>query len=284
MRVLVVGGTGTVGAPVVEELSRRGLAVRVLSRHGGTPAGGGRHAGAVEGVRGDVTSGAGLAEAMDGVDVVVDTTNVPTLDERTATSFFVSAAGHLTAAEAAAGVGHHVLLSIVGIDRVPSGYYRAKIAQERAAAAGAEAGGVPWSILRATQFHEFAAQMIARLRRGPLVPVPLMAVQPVSVFDVAVALADAVESGPGPSGRVPDLAGPEALRLPGMVRAVLRARDERAIVVPLPLPGAAGRAMRTGALRPEDGTPLRIGPTRFEDYLRGLGATHMGGLRSLSTG
>ena len=214
MRVLVVGGTGTVGAPVVEELSRRGHAVRVLSRHGGTPAGGG-HAGPVEGVRGDVTSGAGLAEAMDGVDAVVDTTNVPTLDERTATSFFVSGAGHLTAAEAAAGVGHHVLLSIVGIDRVPSGYYRAKIAQERAVAAGAEAGGVRWSILRATQFHEFAAQMIARLRRGPLVPVPLMAMQPVSVLDVAIALADAVETEPGPSGRVPDLAGPEALRCPG---------------------------------------------------------------------
>ena len=113
--------------------------------------------------------------------------------------------------------------------------------------------------------------MIERLRRGPLVPVPVMAVQPVSTLDVARALADAVEQAAGASGRVPDLAGPEAMPFTDMVRAVLRARGERALVLPIPLPGAAGRAMRTGGLRPAPGTPVRVGTTRFEEYLAAVG-------------
>jgi uncharacterized protein YbjT (DUF2867 family) len=269
MKVLVVGGTGTAGRPTVAELARRGHEVRVLSRHGGTvqSADGAR----AVGVCGDVTTGAGLAEAMDGVDAVIDTSNITTLDEQTARRFFVSATERLLAAEAANDVRHHVLISIVGIDILPIAYYRAKLAQERAVVeAGASAGGVRWTVLRATQFHEFAAQMIARLRRGPLVPMPVMSMQPVSALDVATALADAVESGPGPSGRSPELAGPEVLSLPVMARAVLDARGERGIVVPLPLPGAAGRAMRRGSLRPASGTPVRIGTTTFDDYLRRL--------------
>jgi uncharacterized protein YbjT (DUF2867 family) len=268
MKVLVVGGTGTAGRPTVAELARRGHEVRVLSRHGA--AGQGMDAPRVVGVHGDVTTGAGLAEAMDGVDAVVDTSNITTLSEKAATAFFVGAAERLTAAEAAAGVRHHLMLSIVGIDVVPTGYYHAKVAQERAAAAGASAGGLRWGVLRVTQFHEFAAQMITRLRRGPLVPMPVISMQPVSALDVGAAIADAVESGPGESGRLPDLAGPEVLSLPGMARAVLEARGEHGIVVPLPLPGAAGRAMRRGALRPASGTPVRIGTTTFDDYLTAL--------------
>jgi uncharacterized protein YbjT (DUF2867 family) len=261
MRILVVGGTGMVGRPTVQELARRGHQVRVLSRH---PQPGG---GSESQVAGDVTTGAGLAEAMDGVDAVVDVSNVTTLDEDVATRFFVPAAERLLVAEGAAGVRHHVLLSIVGVDLVPSGYYRAKVAQERAVASGADAARVRWSVLRATQFHEFAGQMIERLRKGPLVPAPVMAVQPVSTLDVAKALADALEQGAGPSGRVPDLAGPAPMAFPGMVRAVLHARGERALVLPIWLPGAAGRAMRSGALRPASGSPIRLGTVRFEEYL-----------------
>jgi uncharacterized protein YbjT (DUF2867 family) len=261
MRILVVGGTGMVGRPTVEELVRRGHEVRVLSRHPGS----GRDR--VRQVGGDITTGAGLAEAMDGVDAVIDVSNVTTLDEKVATRFFVPAAERLLAAESAAGVRHHVLLSIVGVDRVPSGYYRAKVAQERAVASGADAAGVRWNVLRATQFHEFAGQMIERLRRGPLVPAPVMAVQPVSTLDVAKALADAAEQAAGASGRVPDVAGPDALAFTGMVRAVLHARGERALVLPIWLPGAAGRAMRSGALRPASGSPVRLGTVRFEDHL-----------------
>jgi uncharacterized protein YbjT (DUF2867 family) len=261
MKVLVVGGTGTAGQPTVEELVRRGHEVGVLSRHGRGVAG-------ADGVRGDLTTGEGLADAMAGVDAVVDTSNIETLSEKTGTEFFTSATERLVAAEAAAGVRHHVLLSIVGIELVANGYYRAKLAQERAVTADADGAGVAWSIQRATQFHEFADQMIRRLRRGPFVPVPGMSVQPVSTLDVAAALADAVTS--GSSGRLPDLAGPETLQLADMMRAVLDARGERGLVVPLRLPGAAGRAMRSGALRPASGTPIRIGRVRFEDYLATL--------------
>ncbi len=261
MRILVVGGTGTVGRPTVEELARRGHEVRVLSRHPRPDGGPARQVGA------DLTTGAGLGQALDAVDAVVDVSNVTTLDEAVATRFFVGATERLVAAEAAAGVRRHVLLSIVGVDRVASGYYRAKVAQERALADAADAAGVGWRVLRATQFHEFAGQMIERLRRGPLVPVPVMDVQPVSTLDVARALADAVEQPAGRSGRVPDLAGPEPMPFTSMVRTVLRARGRRAVVLPIPLPGSAGRAMRTGGLRPEPGAPLRIGTVRFGDYL-----------------
>jgi uncharacterized protein YbjT (DUF2867 family) len=261
MRILVVGGTGTVGRPTVEELARRGHDVRVLSRHARPDAGPARQ------VTGDLATGAGLAEAMDGADAVVDVSNVTTLDEGVATRFFVPATERLVAAEAAAGVRQHVLLSIVGVDSVPTGYYKAKLAQERALTAAADAAGLRWRVLRATQFHEFAGQMIERLRRGPLVPAPVMAVQPVSTVDVARALADAVEEPDRPSGRLPDLAGPEAMSFTSMVRAVLSARGERVLVVPLPLPGVAGRAMRAGALRPEPEAPVRTGTVTFADYL-----------------
>jgi uncharacterized protein YbjT (DUF2867 family) len=261
VKVLVVGGTGTAGRPTVAELVHRGHEVRVFTRHGR----GGR--GAV-GVRGDVSTGAGLAEAMSGVEAVVDVSNITALSEKVATDFFAGSTRRLVAAEAAAGVRRHVLLSIVGIELVPTGYYRAKLAQERALAAAAAGAGVSWSILRATQFHEFAAQMIARLRRGPLVPMPLMSTQPVSTLDVAAALADAVAL--PDAGRLPDLAGPETLQLSAMARALLQARGERGLIVPLPLPGAVGRAMRSGALRPPSGTPIHIGRVRFEEYLATL--------------
>ena len=270
MKVVVVGGTGTVGRPAVAELARRAHEVVMLSRHGGGPTmnAEGTDGGPLVGVRGDVTSNAGLEEALDGADAVVDASNIITLDEKRATDFFVGATERLLDAEASAGVQRHVLVSIVGVDRVPTGYYRAKVAQERAVEAGASARALRWNVLRATQFHEFADQMIGRLRRGPVVPMPVMSVQPVSTLDVAAALADAVELGTGPSGRLPEVAGPEVLSLPEMARAVLQARGERALVVPVPLPGAAGRAMRAGALRPASGTPVRIGTTRFDDYLR----------------
>lgn len=261
MRVLVVGGTGTAGAPAVAELLRHGVEVRVLSRSG-------RGATGAAGVHGDIATGSGLAEALSGVDTVVDVSNIGTSSEKAATPFFVGSTRRLVAAEAVAGVRRHVLLSIVGIDVVRSGYYRAKLAQERALADDAAAAGISWGIQRATQFYDFAAQMIGRLRRGPLVPMPAASLQPVSTLDVAAALADAVAS--ADDGRLPDLAGPETLQLPAMARAVLQARGERGVVVPLPVPGAQGRAMRSGALRPAWGTPLRLGQVRFEEYLATL--------------
>jgi uncharacterized protein YbjT (DUF2867 family) len=264
VKVLVVGGTGTAGRPAAAELVRRGHEVRVFSRSGrGVPG--------ADGVRGDIATGAGLAEAMSDIDAVIDASNITSLSEKIATGFFAGSTRRLVAAEAAAGVRRHVLISIVGIELVPTGYYRAKLAQERALTTAAEGAGVSWSIQRSTQFHEFAAQMIGRLQRGPVVPMPMASAQPVSTLDVAGALADAVAS--PDAGRLPDLAGPESLQVTEMARAVLQARGERAVVVPLPLPGAAGRAVRSGALRPASGTPIRIGRVRFEEYVSTLRPT-----------
>lgn len=253
MDVLVVGGTGTVGRPTVQELVRRGHAVRVLSR--------GRKQAAEPGVRyvdGDLTTGAGLAEAVAGADAVVDVANIVTLEGDRARAFFVGTTRRLVEAEAAAGVRHHVLLSIVGVDRMPLGYYKAKLAQEAALAEAADAAGVGWSVLRATQFHDFAAQIMAQARRGPVAVVPRMTVRPVATADVAAALADAVES--GPAGLLPLLAGPEPTTLPAMVRALLHRRGERALVVPLPVP-------RSGGLVPAPGERSRYGRRTFAEWI-----------------
>ncbi|MDP9799744.1 uncharacterized protein YbjT (DUF2867 family) [Catenuloplanes nepalensis] len=243
--VLVAGGTGVIGRAVVAELDRRGHTVRALSRGGAGP-------------RGDVTTGAGLDDAMSGVDAVVDTTNITTMSGTTAARFFLAGTAHLLAAERRAGVGHHVLLSIVGIDRVPMPYYRAKLRQEEAVAAG----DVPWTIVRATQFHEFAAQMIGRMSFGPLVLAPHLRVQPVAAAEVATALAGAVER--GPSGRAPDVGGPAEEDLADLMRRELRAQGSRRLLVPFRMPGSYGRAARAGGQL----TPGGSGPD-FAEWLAG---------------
>src|SRR3954454_19762015 len=146
MRFLVIGGTGTAGRPLVAELIHRGHEVRVLSTRGGTAGIPG-----ARGHRGDVVTGDGLEEAVRGVDVVVDCMNVETLSRRRAMAMFVQGTRRLLAAEQAPGVRHHVLLSIAGIEAVPYPYYVAKLRQEEAVAAGP----VPYTVLRATTFHEF---------------------------------------------------------------------------------------------------------------------------------
>jgi uncharacterized protein YbjT (DUF2867 family) len=256
MDVLVVGGTGTAGRPTVHELVRRGHAVRVLTRHAGTAQEPG-----VRYVEGDVGTGSGLADALAGVDTVVDVSNIGPQQGERARAFFVGATRRLVAAEAAAGVRHHVLLSIVGVDRVPTGYLKAKLAQEQALSEAADAAGVGWSILRATQFHDFAAQHAATARRGPLVLVPGTTVRPVATQEVAEALADAVER--GASGRLPVLAGPTPMRLPDMVRALLRRRGG-GLVVPFPVPGRAAVG-----LVPAPGEPARYGRRTFAEWLEG---------------
>ncbi|NUT57281.1 MAG: NAD(P)H-binding protein, partial [Agromyces sp.] len=138
MRIAVAGGTGTVGRHAVEAARGRGHEVVVLTRSNGI----------------DLVSGTGLDEALRGVDVVIDASNLVSTSAKKTSAFFTTVTRNLLAAEERAGVRHHVSLSIVGVDRAPYGYYAAKIAQERAV----EAGAVPWTILRAMQFHEFAGQ------------------------------------------------------------------------------------------------------------------------------
>ena len=244
MRIAVAGATGVVGRHVSEVARSRGHEVVELARSQGV----------------DLTTGAGLAERLTGADAVVDTTNVGTQKRAAAETFFGTVSRTLLAAEEAAGVGHHVVLSIVGIDDVPTGYYQGKLEQERVVASGP----VPWSILRATQFHEFAEQALGFAPIGPFSLVPRMLSQPVAAVEVAEALVDLVEE--GPSGRAPDLAGPERLDIVDLARQVSRERGLGRRVVPVRLPGAAGRAMRSGALTPSGDGPR--GRQTFAEWLR----------------
>lgn len=239
MRVGVAGGTGLVGRLVVDVAAGRGHQVVVLARS--------------EGV--DLTTGSGLAGRLAGVDAVVDTTNHVSQKRAESEAFFGAVTRHLLAAEADAGVGHHLVLSIVGIDDVDTGYYAGKRLQERLVAEGP----VPWTILRATQFHEFAEQALGFVRIGPFSLVPRMLSQPVAAQEVAEHLVDLVET--GPSGRADDLAGPERHDIADLARRVARGRR----VVPVPLLGKAGRAMRAGALCPQVDGPR--GRTTFEEWL-----------------
>lgn len=244
-RIAVAGGTGVVGRHVVAALSRDGHDPVVLSRSTGV----------------DVVSGAGLADALSGVDAVVDVSNVQTLRRGPAVRFFESATRSLLSAGTAAGVRHHVALSIVGADAVPSGYYAGKVRQEQLVLDG---GG---SVLRATQFHEFSEQVLARSALGPLRLVPRMRVQPVAAAEVGAALA-ALAAGEV-AGRAPDLGGPQVHELPDLCRRVLAARGHGGRVVVVRPPGRLGSRMAGGGLLP--GAGARLGTTTFEQWLAGTG-------------
>lgn len=229
--VLVTGGTGMLGRRVVAELRRRGYAVRVLSRHPATD-----DAPGVERVVGDLTTGAGLTAAVDGVRTVVHCASEPNRPAQD-----VEAAGRLLAAARGAGTAHLIDISIVGVDAVPYGYYRAKREVEDLV----ETGGVPWTILRTTQFHQFVAQLLDRLGAGPVALVPRgLRVQPIDVGEVATRLVDLVEA--GPSGRVEDMGGPQVLAVGEAMRIVAAARGRRSLTLAVPIPGRTMRAFRAG--------------------------------------
>jgi uncharacterized protein YbjT (DUF2867 family) len=244
MRIAVVGGTGTVGRHLVGALTQAGHAAVSLSRAGGV----------------DIVSGDGLDDALHGIDALVDVSNLASTNTAKATKFFTSGTRNLLEAERRAGVGHHVLLSIVGIDQIPWGYYEAKVAQEGLALSGE----VPVTVLRATQFHEFPGQILARTARGPLAIVPAMLVQSVAAEDVAHVLATAAVG--RPAGRLPDLAGPTADPLPELARKLVRARGKHTVVVAVRLPGEAGKAMANGALLP--GPDAQLTTQTFDEWLR----------------
>jgi uncharacterized protein YbjT (DUF2867 family) len=250
MRVAVVGGTGTLGAPIVERLVGRGDEVLVLSRGEATssiPSGASHR-------KVDLATGAGLAAALAGVDAVIDASN----SQKQAGPVLVEGTQRLLEVGDAAGVAHHLTISIVGCDRVPIAYYRAKAEQE----AALEAGAVPWSLLRATQFHPLLAGLFAAAARRRLRPTGAAQIQPIDVSVVAERLADAVHA--GPAGRLPDLAGPEVRTLGDLSAAWQRANGRWLLPLRVPSVGKVGRALRDGALcDPAAATP---GP-RFEEWL-----------------
>jgi uncharacterized protein YbjT (DUF2867 family) len=248
MRIAVAGGTGRLGRLVVATATGAGHDVVSMSRTSGV----------------DLITGAGLDEALGGVQAVVDVSNIETLSGSKSTEFFETATRNLTAAEQRAGVAHHVVVSIVGVDRVGLGYYRAKLRQEQMALAGP----VPATVLRATQFYEFAPQMIGR-GVGPFVITPRSMNQPVAAREVAEELVRLAAG--APQGLVADMAGPQRRPMDELIRAVVRARHQRRVVVVLALPGAVGRAMRDGGLCPTGEATL--GQVTFEEWLASPDAT-----------
>lgn len=242
MLIAVAGGTGLVGRFVVRIVGERGHDAVVLSRTKGT----------------DLATGEGVREALSGVTAVIDVSNMTTLSAAKSTAFFETATGHLLAAGKYCDVAHHVALSIVGVDRVPTGYYRGKLAQERAIAAGP----LPWTVLRATQFHEFPAQLLRRIA-GPVVPVPVMRTAPVAAREVAARLVDLATG--APAGMARELAGPEVHLLPDLARREVRRQRRHRLVVGVRQPGEAGRLMAGDGLLPQ-GEHDR-GTQSFDDWL-----------------
>lgn len=257
MKITIAGGTGTAGRVLAARAHAAGHHVRVLTRRPIAA-----DLGGAEPVRGDLRTGTGLDAAVEGADAVVDLSDAGTVRYGPAASYFTEATAHLLAAERRAGVAHHLTVSIAGVDRFPSPYYRAKLEQERVAADGAARAGVGFTLARVTQFHDFAAQLLVRLRLGPVVAVPALHVAPVHLGDVADHLLALLAA--GPAERAPDLAGPREERLVDMVRRYARATGTPVRVLPVPLAGAARRADRAGVLRPTGGPR---GLRTFTDWL-----------------
>jgi uncharacterized protein YbjT (DUF2867 family) len=243
MKIAVAGGTGWIGRLVVETVRAGGDTPVVVSRSTGV----------------DLTTGDGLDKALAGVAAVIDVSNIATLNRKKSVTFFTSATSNLLAAGQRAGVAHHVALSIVGSDRVDLGYYIGKRRQEELVLAGP----VPSSVLRATQFHEFASQMIQRAGGAPFVVVPQQLCQPVAAREVAGRLVELARG--GAVGLADEMAGPDRHRMPDLVRQLLRARGERCLVVPVRLAGKVGKGMAGGALLPTGPGPF--GGIGFDPWL-----------------
>ena len=244
LKIVVIGGSGLIGTKLVNRLRQIGHEVVAASPKSGVNA----------------ITGEGLAEALAGAQVVVDVANSPSFEDRAVLEFFETSGRNLLAAEAAAGVGHHVALSVVGTDRVPeSGYLRAKLAQEKLI----KASKIPYTILRSTQFFEFVSGIAQAGTVGQTVRLSPALLQPIASDDVAAALADVTVGAPV-NGTI-DLAGPERLPLAEIVRRFLSTSQDARQVVADVHARYFGAELNDQSLTPGDNP--RIGPTRFEDWL-----------------
>ena len=245
MRIVVVGGSGRVGAKLVDILRRRGHDVLAASPRAGV----------------NTITGDGLAEAMTGCNVIIDVTNSPSFEDNYAWQFFETSSRNLLAAAELARVKHHVVLSIVGTDRLlESGYFRAKMRQEDLARESL----IPHTILRSTQFFEFMPTVLQSETDRRAVRVAPALVQPIASVEVAAALADLATAAPR-NGMI-ELAGPECFRLDDAVFRVMQAtRDSRAVIAD-PQARYFGARLSEDTLTPDEGAIIGVG--RFEDWLR----------------
>jgi uncharacterized protein YbjT (DUF2867 family) len=252
--ILVTGGTGTLGRLVVPRLRDAGRRVRVLSRRS-PEAGEG-----VELVTGDLATGEGIEAAVEGAEVIMHCAGSSKGDEEKALS--------LVRAALRARARHLVYISVVGADRIPVvsgvdramfGYFASKLAAERVVAGS----GIPWTTLRATQFHDLTLMTARQMAKLPVMPVPAgFRFQPIDAGEVAARLVE-LALGP-PAGLVPDMAGPQVYGMDELLRGYLRARGKRRPLVPVPLPGQAARAIRAGANLAPD---RAVGRRTWEEFL-----------------
>jgi uncharacterized protein YbjT (DUF2867 family) len=242
-RIAIPGATGHIGGLATSALERRGIEVVPISRAHGV----------------DLVSGRGLAAALTGVDAVVDVTNAPAADADRAVTYLGTATRNLLAEEARAGVRHHVLLSIVGVHRVEgNAHYAGKREQERLV----EAASVPWTIVPATQFHDFAAMVASWTERDGVATIAPLLVQPIAAADIADVLAEIAIG--QPQGRYPDVAGPRTEDLVDMARRTIAVRGGDVRLVPT-WSGVFGPTMAGEVLLP--GPRARIAPTTFDEWL-----------------
>ena len=244
MKIVVIGGSGLIGTKLVKLLRERGDEALPASPSSGV----------------NSVTGEGLAEALAGAQVVVDVSNSPSWEDKAVLEFFGTSTRNLLAAEAAAGVGHHVALSVVGTERLlQSGFFRAKIAQEELI----QASNIPYTIVRSTQFFEFVDGIAQSATDGQTVRLSHAHIQPIVSDDVAAALAEVTLKAPV-NGMI-EIAGPERLGLDELVRRFLRAKQDPRQVVTDVHAQYFGIDVNDQSLTPGDNP--RIGPTRFEDWL-----------------
>ena len=244
LKIVVIGGSGLIGSRVTRHLRSKGHSVSTASPSSGV----------------NTLTGEGLAAALDGADVVVDVSNSPSFEDEAVMHFFKTAGTNIAAAEKAAGVKHHVALSVVGTDGLQaSGYFRAKLAQENLI----KGSGVPYTIIRATQFFEFVPSIAQAATTGQTVRLSSAMMQPIAADDVGLAVADAALSTPR-NGTI-DLAGPQPIRMDELARQYLAAHHDGRAVVTDDSTGYFGTPVDDGSLTP--GPNALLGASRFADWL-----------------
>lgn len=244
MKIVVIGGSGLIGTKLVSRLRQKGHEVVAASPASGV----------------DTITGEGLAEALAGAQVVVDLANSPSFEDKAVLEFFETAGRNLLAAEATAGVRHHLALSVVGADRLPaSGYLRAKMAQENLI----KASGIPYTIVRSTQFCEFIGRIVESCVDGDVIRLSPALLQPIASDDVADAMADAALGAPV-NGTI-EIAGPEPWPLDKLARKLLNANGDRREVIADVHARYYGTELNDQSLTP--GAHPRLGSIRFEDWL-----------------
>ncbi|MES2391401.1 MAG: SDR family oxidoreductase [Acidobacteriota bacterium] len=245
MKIVILGGTGLIGRPLVEILRAQHHEVLAASPSNGV----------------NTLTGDGLTAALQGASVVIDVTNSPSFADADVLSFFQTSAAHVHPAEAAAGVRHHIALSVIGCDRLPdSGYMRAKVAQEKAIAAS----GIPYTILRATQFFEFIGPTANAGEQNGKVVVPTAFMQPIAAADVSAALSHFPTA--DPINGVVEIAGPEKLRIDELVRRLFLLQHDARPIVADPNALYFGTRVTDESLVPHG--PHQTGPTRYNDWLQ----------------